>query len=95
MFLTNGMYIKCSKNGYIFHLQAILASIILKNNKSARGNISFVQEEVEGLIRKGVVSQVTQVPTVVNPPIVAYSKKGKPCLVLDCRHINKYLHAFK
>ena len=26
---------------------------------------------------------------------MAYNRKGKPCLVLDCRHINKYLHTFK
>ena len=56
--------------------------------------MSFVQEEVEGLIRKGVVSQVTQVPKVVNPLTVAYNRKGKPRLVFDCRHINKYLHIF-
>ena len=57
--------------------------------------MSFVQEEVEGLISKGVVSQVTQVPKVVNPLTVAYNRKGKPRLVLDCRHINKHLHTFK
>ena len=57
--------------------------------------MSFVQEEEESLIRKGVVSQVTQILKVVNPLTVAYSKKGKPGLMLDCRHINRYLHAFK
>ena len=38
--------------------------------------MSFVQEEVEGLIRKGVVSQVIHVPKVVNPLTVAYNRKG-------------------
>ena len=57
--------------------------------------MSFVQEEVKSLIRKGVVSQVTQILKVVNLLTVAYSKKGKPVLVLDCRHINRFLHTFK
>ena len=31
----------------------------------------------------------------VNPLTVAFSKKGKPRLVLDCRHVNEHLHLFK
>ena len=94
--ITENLYmLKVLKEGYILPLGASPASIILKNNKSARENMSFVQEEVEGLIRKGVVSQVIHVPKVVNPLTVAYNRKGKPRLVLDCRHINKYLHTFK
>ena len=34
-------------------------------------------------------------PHVVNPLTVAYSRAGKPWLVLDCRHINPCLHLFK
>lgn len=34
-------------------------------------------------------------PHVVNPLTVAYSRAGKPRLVLDCRHINPCLHLFK
>ena len=41
------------------------------------------------------MSQVAEVPKVVNPLTVAYNKSGKPRLVLDCRHINQYLHVFK
>ena len=52
-------------------------------------------EEVESVIKKDVVSQVPGVPKLVNPLTVAYSKRGKFRLVLDCRHINQYLHAFK
>ena len=41
------------------------------------------------------VSQMIEVPKVVNPLTVAYSKRVKSRLVRDCRHINQYLHAFK
>ena len=38
---------------------------------------------------------MSEIAVVVNPLTVAYSKSGKPRLVLDCRHINEYLHTFK
>ena len=40
------------------------------------------------------MSQVAEVPIVVNPLTVAYDKSGKPCLVLNCGHINQYLRVF-
>lgn len=46
-------------------------------------------------MKKGIVSRSAVVPHVVNPLTVAYNRKGKPRLVLDCRHINPYLHLFK
>ena len=67
----------------------------IKNNKSARENVSFVTEEIQSLLRKGVIPESEQKPTVVNPLTVAYNKVGKPRLVLDCRHINEYLHKFR
>ena len=94
--ITDDSYIlKVIKESYTLPLRATVLSIILNNNQSARENMSFVQKEVEGLVRKRVVSQVTEAPEVVTPLTVAYSKKGKPRLVLDCRHINQYLHTFK
>ena len=68
---------------------------MLRNNKSARNDMKFVQEEVQRLLSKGIVTEVSHMPHVVNPPTVAYSKSGKPRLVLDCRLINQYLHLFK
>ena len=40
------------KEGYILPVRTIPASLILKNNKSAREYMSLVQEDVEGLVRK-------------------------------------------
>ena len=81
--ITDNLYIlKVIKEGYTLPLRATVPSIVLNNNKSASENLSFVQKEVEGLVRKRVVSQVTEAPEVVNSLTVAYSKKGKPRLVL-------------
>ena len=83
------------EHGYKLPLKQLPDSIILKNNKSARENMSFVQEEIQILLAKGVVSKSDKVPYIVNPLTVAYNRNGKPRLVLDCRHINKFLHLFK
>ena len=66
-----------------------------RNNKSARDNPEFVSKEIKNLLKKGCISEVNSLPHVVNPLSVAYNKKGKPRLVLDCRNINKCVHTFK
>ncbi|XP_045211850.2 uncharacterized protein LOC123563229 isoform X1 [Mercenaria mercenaria] len=83
------------EKGYKLPLKEIPPSVVLKNNKSARDNTRFVEEELSCLLDKKVVSKSSVVPHVVNPLTVAYSKTGKPRLVLDCRHINRYLHKFR
>ena len=57
--------------------------------------MSFVQEEIQILLTKGVISKSDKVPYIANPLTVAYNRNGKPRLVLDCRHINKFLNLFK
>ena len=52
-------------------------------------------EEIQMLMEKRVISEVQSTPYVVNLLIVAYNRNGRPRLVLDCRHINDYLHQFK
>lgn len=93
---TNSKYIlDVVQNGYKLPLKENPTNVCLRNNKSARENLYFVKSEVQNLLKKGVVSKTDAIPYVVNPLTVAYNKKGKPRLVLDCRHINKCLHLFK
>ena len=94
--ITDDLYIlEVIRQGYRLPLKESPPSVLLKDNKSARENKTFVQEDVESLIKNSVVSQVQEIPKVVNPLTVAYNKNGKPRLVLDCRHINQYMHIFK
>ena len=58
-------------------------------------NKSFVEDEIAKLVRLGCISQVGERPKVINPLTVAFNKKNKPRLVLDCRHINPHLFKFK
>ena len=83
------------QNGYRLPLKAIPESAVLKNNKTARDNPIFVEQEIGNLLKKGIVSECQEIPHVVNPLTVAYNRKGKPRLVLDARHLNDKLHQFK
>lgn len=94
--ITDDQYIlEVIKQGYKLPFKESPPEVYIKNNSSARDNMPFVQEEVKNLVQKGIVSEVTEIPKVVNPLTVAFNKNGKPRLVLDCRHINEYLHSFK
>ena len=94
--ITDDSYIlDVIEHGYQLPLKDNPPGTVLRNNRSARDNMFFVKEEVKNLVSRGVVSQVHEAPKVVNPLTVAYNKKGKPRLVLDCRHVNQYLHTFK
>ena len=83
------------EEGYKLPFKTFSPSACIKNNKSAKENVSFVTEEIQSLLRKDVISESKQKPTVVNPLTVAYNKEGKLRLVLDCRHTNEYLHKFR
>ncbi len=63
----------------------------IKNNKSASMHSVFVQEAINELITSGRVLEVDQVPWVVNPLSVAIQSSGKKRLILDLRHVNRYL----
>ena len=83
------------EEGYKIPFKEIPDIQMSKNNKSARDNPKFVEEEIDKLLAKKCISDVQDEPHVTNPLTVAYNKKGKPRLVLDCRNINDKLHKFK
>ena len=76
------------KRGYKLPFRNIPDRVVLQNNRSARENPVFVDAEILSLLEKGCISEVTEIPHVVNPLTVAYGRAGKPRLVLDCRHLN-------
>ena len=92
---SNDHVLSVVKEGYKIPFKTEPNSAILKNNRSARDNGDFVSEEIDKLLSLGCVSKVSNVPKVVNPLTVAFNKKGKKRLVLDCRHINPHLFKFK
>lgn len=90
--------INCSKairdvilNGYNIPFIHTPESVFLKNNKSAVDNMPFVMDAVTELVTTGRVIEVPFQPLVVNPLTVSINRSGKKRLILDLRHVNKYV----
>ena len=83
------------EEGYKIPFKEIPSTKRSNNNKSARDNPEFVTAELKKMLSKKCIYKVETEPHVINPLTVAYNKKGKPRLVLDCRNINDNLHKFK
>ena len=64
------------KRGYKLPFRNIPDRVVLQNNRSARENPVFVDAEILNLLEKGCISEVTEIPHVVNPLTFAYGKSG-------------------
>ena len=67
---------------------------MLRNNRSAREHESFVSKAIKELLDTGRIRELETPPLVVNPLSVS-SKNGKERLILDLRHVNKYVYKQK
>lgn len=57
---ANSYIVDVIENGYKIPFLHIPDEIALENNKSARDNTDFVNDEIERLLQKGCISRVTQ-----------------------------------
>ena len=80
--------------GYKLPLRYTLCKVELRNNMSAIDNPEFVAYEIQKLLDKGCVREVSVIPQVVNLLTVALDKGGKRRLVLDRRHVNSNLFKY-
>ena len=78
------------ENGYRIPFLDNPPGIFLNNNRSARDHGDFVTKAIMELLNTGRVKEVQTPPHVVNPLSVS-SKNGKERLILDLRHVNKYV----
>ena len=79
------------ENGYSLPLISFPLAVKLRNNKSARLHVDFVDQAVLELVNYGRVRMVNEQPFVVNPLSVSIQPCGKKRLILDLRHVNKSL----
>ena len=77
--------------GYVIPFFQEPEQAFLKNNRSELDNNDFVVRAISELLNNGCIVESKQVPYVVNPLTVAVSDSGKQRLVLDLRHVNKYI----
>ena len=83
------------REGYKLPLLTITQSVLLRNNKSAFDNCSFVSEAIDDILANQCIDIVDSQPWVVNPLFVSVRDDGKERLVLDLRHVNPHLYKYK
>ncbi|CAC5421224.1 unnamed protein product [Mytilus coruscus] len=71
---TSTYILRVIENGYGIPFKVLPDNIILRNNKSARDNGEFVIGEILKLTEKGCISEVNDIPFVVNPLTVAFNR---------------------
>lgn len=80
---ANKCIVHLIKVGYRIPFKTEPPSKVSRNNRSALNDKELVTKELENLLRKRCVSNVSNISKVVNPLTVAKNRKGKPRLVLD------------
>ena len=89
--IKNDYIVDIVNNGYRLPLLEIPVPSCINNNKSARDNADFVDNELLKLLESGVIKKLAKPPTVVNALSVAINVNGKKRLVLDLRNVNPLL----
>ena len=77
--------------GYVMPLQEEPTRFFRPNQASAIRNADFVSQAIEELLLDGRVKEVHVQPHVCSPLSVVESPSGKKRLVLNLRHVNKFL----
>ena len=78
-------------DSYCLQFQITPGCISLNKNKSAFKFKDFVKEAIEELLLPNRVVEKVNPPYFVNPLSVSVQVNGKKKLMLDLRHVNKYL----
>ena len=64
---------------------------MFKNNSSSISHSQFIEEAISELCESDRVIETSEPPLVVNPLSVSVQANSKKRLILDLRHVNKYL----
>ena len=83
--------IKIIEHGYVLPLKSEPTPHVQINHHSAINNSSFVQESLAELTALGCVIEVPHLPHVCSPLSVVENSVGKKRLVINLRHLNRFL----
>ena len=87
--------LKVIESGYVLPLMSEPTQFCGNNQASALGNADFVRECIAELVSSGCVKEVEDMPFVCSPLSVVENSMGKKRLVVNLRHINKFLYKQK
>ena len=79
---------------YLFPFVTQPPKFYAKNNLSSRQHPEFVEKAINDLLSKGCIEELPHRPFSCNPLTVAINN-GKKRLVIDLRHVNKFLNVPK
>ena len=80
------------ENGYRLPFTSECPTFFAENNASSLRNYNFVTQTIEDLLRSKCIVETGEMPHCCNPLTVSETHKKR--LVLDLRHVNKYLEQF-
>lgn len=86
-----GPILSIIRDGYVLPLMSVPRAFKQCNHSSANANAAFVDEAVRELVQTKCVLKCDDVPHVCSPLLVVSSSNGKKRLVINLRHLNKYL----
>ena len=83
------------ESGYKIPFIQTPTSYYANNNASARNHFDFVSEAVNELLGQRCIEEITEKPFIINPLTVTVQSSGKKRLILDLRHVNKFIYKQK
>ena len=83
--------IRTIEHGYVLPLKSEPTPYVQGNHHSAIKNSSFVQQSLAELTVSECIVQVPKLPHVCSPLSVVENKTGKKRLVINLRHLNRFL----
>ena len=79
------------RQGYVLPFTSVPTPYLRPNQHSTHAEAEFVDGAVAELVAEGYVKKVDQKPTVCSPLSVVANGVGKKRLVVNLRHVNRYL----
>ena len=79
------------ESGYVLPLKCNPTPLLRYNQQSALANADFVQQSISELLANRCIRQIPNVPYICSPLSVVESSNGKKRLVVNLRHLNKFL----
>ena len=90
MLKASSFVLNVLRHGYVIPFVSLPPRFYAENNRSALRNYEFVSDTIAELLERNFIMEVDSPSHCCNPLTV--SEKGKLRLVLDLRHVNKFIN---